>query len=146
MKPEIIFKGTQSMGFSLDNILGTVFGTANVDALKTQAQATATSLILNQAGQYVQTNPDAIKAITGAGQESFLDTLDKVWDQYKIPVIIAGVLLASALGYGIYSMIQVGKLNKKSNPVKASYKKKKSKKSKKPKIELDDYDESDIES
>jgi len=108
---EIIFKGTKTLGLSFNDVLSTVFG-KNVDTLKTQAQAAATSLALNAAGKYVQTNPDAIKAITQTGQDTVMDTVSKLWQEYKIPVIIGGVLVSSALAYGIYSMILMNKTTK----------------------------------
>ncbi len=144
----MILKGNKSMGaFSLNDLAATIFGEGNVDALKQQAQATATTLALNAAGQYVQTNPDAMKALTDSGSDSFMTTVDKFYEQYKIPVIIAGVLISGLFGYAIYNMIQSGKgkaVAKKANPVvvKAKKKSKKKKKVAKPDIEIeeDDFD------
>ena len=124
---EIVLKGNRTMGFSLNDVLADIFGEENVDALKTQAQNAGTALILNQTGQYVQANPDAVKAITNTGQQTVMDTLAQVWAEYKIPVIIGGVLVTGALAYGIYSMIEMNKVTSKlkSNPQKKSSKRRK---------------------
>lgn len=126
MEREIILKGTQTLGFSMNDLLATVFGENNVETIKNQAQAAATTVAINQAGQYVQQNPDAIKAITDTGTNTVMDTLARVWQEYKIPVIIGGVLVSGALAYGIYSMIQMNKVTKaiKSNPRKKTKNKK----------------------
>jgi hypothetical protein len=94
--------GLGSMGFSLKEAFASVFGKDGAEAVKTSLQSGASNLATSVIGSKLASDPTAKQGVVDTAKA----TINQLYQEYKIPVIVVTGSLAALLAYGIYNAVK----------------------------------------
>lgn len=99
---DFVTNGTSGMGDIWSNIASSVFGKEGVAQVTSTLQSGAANLATSVIGTKLAADPNAKQSVVDTAKA----TINQLYQDYKVPVIVVTGSLGALLAYGIYNAVK----------------------------------------